>query len=431
VTTVYTAAHGIIDGRWVDQPCIVVGPDGTITATLPSPPADAMVHDLGPSLLLPGFINAHSHAFQRAIRGATHHRGAQDPSSFWSWREAMYRTATSLSPDDVYDVTRRAFAEMLASGITCVGEFHYLHHQADGRPYDDPNELSHQVQRAAASVGIRLVLLEVFYARAGHGTPPLPEQRRFCDADVDAYLARVDALRLAGADVGITPHSVRAVPREALTELARYANAHGLPIHTHLSEQPRENEECLAEHNRTPAAVFADTGCLERAGAFTAVHAVHTTPQDQRLLSGHHVCACPTTEADLGDGIVPAVALRDAGARLCLGSDSNAVIDLIQEARLLEMDERLAARARLRLCDTEGRLGHALLEAATRGGASALGQAHRLGTLAVGRPFDAVTIDLSHRTLEGVAPEHALDAVFATGTAALVRHVFVGGALRS
>ena len=427
----YTAAHGVVEGRWVDAPVLVVGDDGAICEVTDRAPPDATVHDLGPSIVVPGFVNAHSHAFQRAIRGATHRRGAADPSSFWSWREAMYAKATTLTPDDVYAITRQAFAEMLRAGITCVGEFHYVHHQPDGTPYDDANELSHQVVRAAADVGIRLVLLDVYYARAGAGLEPLPEQRRFCDRGVDAYLSRVDAMRSAGVDVGITPHSIRAVGRSDLEQLAAYASAHELVIHTHLSEQPRENVECQAEHGATPTEVFAAAGCLDRPRTFTAVHAVHTTDADHRHLGRQHVCACPTTEADLGDGIVPATRLRAAGASLALGSDSNAVIDLVQEARLLEMDERLAGQARLRLNDVDGRLWPTLLDAATRGGAGSLGVADELGTLAVGRPFDAVTFDLRHPFLAGIDPSYALDAIMAAGTAAVVRHVFVGGQLRS
>ena len=434
---VLRAAHGVLDGAWVDAPWLAVDDRGLVIAAghagddATAPPADAVHRDLGPVALLPGMVNAHSHAFQRAIRGATHHRGAADPSSFWSWREAMYRCADELTPAGLYAITRQAYAEMLAAGITCVGEFHYLHHQPGGQPYDDPNELTWQVLRAAADVGIRVVMLEVLYLRAGHGQPPLPEQRRFCDADVDAYLRRVDDLRTRGVELGLAPHSVRAVPLPALEEVARYAHAHGLPLHTHLSEQPRENLECHAEHGRTPAAVFADAGVCERPRAFTAVHAVHTTAADHARLSRQHVCACPTTEADLGDGIVPAVELRAAGVELALGSDSNAVIDLVQEARLLEMHERLRGQARLRLCDASGALGPVLLHAATEAGASSLGRADRSGRLGVGRPFDALTVGLDAPFFRGMAPRHLLDALMCAGTAAVVRQVFVGGAEQS
>lgn len=430
---VFVAAHGVVDGAWVDAPWIEVNGDGDIVAlghgdVAASP--DAIVRDLGTVIVLPGLVNAHSHAFQRGIRGATQRRGESDPSSFWSWREAMYTAANHLTPEGVFSISRRAFAEMLAAGITCVGEFHYLHHNPDGQPYADANELGHRVLAAAADVGIRIVLLDVCYQRAGPDAAALPEQRRFCDADVDAYLRRLDALRSEGVDIGVTPHSVRAVDASTTRMLAEYANAHGLVIHTHLSEQPRENAQCLAEHGMSPAAVFAEAGCCERAYAFTAVHAVHIDDADRKILGAQHVCACPSTEADLGDGVVEARRLLHAGARLSLGSDSNATIDLIAEARMLEMHERLVHRARLRLNDDDGRLWPTLLAAATTGGASALGKADTLGALGVGRPFDACTIALDHRTLEGVAPEHALDAVLASGSAAPIRHVFVGGQSR-
>ncbi|MCH9680725.1 MAG: formimidoylglutamate deiminase [Deltaproteobacteria bacterium] len=433
-STVYRAAHGVVDGVWVDAPWLAVDASGAVTRTGVvgdrSEPTDAVVRDLGPVMLLPGLVNAHSHAFQRAIRGATHRRGASDPSSFWSWREAMYRCADALTPESIYAITRRAFGEMLRAGITCVGEFHYIHHQPGGQPYDDANALSLQVVAAARDVGIRLVLLEVLYLRADHRTPALPEQQRFCDAGVDAYLRRVDDLRSRGIQVGLAPHSVRAVPRPALEAVARYGHAHGLPLHTHLSEQPRENEQCQAEHGRSPTAVFAEAGYCERPAGFTAVHAVHTSADDQRQLGGQHVCACPTTEADLGDGIVPAVDLREAGVHVALGSDSNAVIDLVQEARLLEMGERLRGQARLRLNDEQGALGLGLLRAATETGAWSLGQADRSGRLGVGRPFDAFTVGLDDPFFHGIAPPHLLDALMCAGTSASVRHVFVGGVAR-
>ncbi|MBL4684219.1 MAG: formimidoylglutamate deiminase [Nannocystaceae bacterium] len=429
---VLCAAHGVVDGEWLDAPWLELDSAGTIVEHGSGhPPADrGPVRDLGPVVLLPGFVNAHSHAFQRAIRGATHRRDAGEQSSFWSWRQAMYGAANAMTPSQIYNVSRQAFREMLLAGITCVGEFHYLHHQPDGTQYDDPNELGRSVLAAAADVGIRIVLLDVFYARAGHRQAALPEQRRFCDHDVEAYLRRIDVLRSEGVAVGVTPHSIRAVDGEALRTLASYANANTLPIHTHLSEQPRENEECLHEHGTSPAQAFADAGCCARPRAFTAVHAVHIDDNDRRILANQHVCACPTTEADLGDGIVGAAQLLSDGARIALGSDSNAVIDLIQEARALEMHERLASQKRLRLVDDSGQLWPTLLRAATESGASALGISATAGRLAVGRPFDACTVALDDPSLDGLPSRNVLDAVFASGTARTIRHVFVGGRAR-
>jgi formimidoylglutamate deiminase len=427
----YVAAFGQLGDEWVAAPYVEVDRAGTVVRLERGRPerTPAIVYDLGRALLLPGMVDAHSHAFQRAIRGATHRRGAHDPSSFWSWREAMYRAANSLDPEAVFTVTRDCYREMLRAGITCVGEFHYLHHAPDGRPYADPNELSRQVIRAAEVVGIRLVLLMVHYARAGAGRPPLPEQRRFCDADLETYLRRVDVLRGEGVALGIAPHSVRAVSREALRELAAYANAHALPLHMHVSEQPQENHECHAEHGLTPTALIAATGGLDRPGGFTAVHAIHLEPADFAALAGHNVCACPTTEADLGDGIIPVADHLRHGVGLALGSDSNAVVDLVQEARLLEMHERLRTRARLCLAGPDGQVGRALLGLATRGGARSLGRPD-LGQIRVGAPFDACTVDLAHPTLAHLDPAHALDALLLSGTAAPIDRVFVGGTRR-
>ena len=433
-TVAYTARLGQIAGAWVDAPWVEVDAAGTVVKAQSGRPehpgrAPEVVYDLGRALLLPGMVNAHSHAFQRQIRGATHRRGAHDPSGFWSWREAMYKAANALDPEAVFTATRGCYREMLRAGITCVGEFHYLHHAPDGRPYADANELSRQVIRAAQAVGIRLVLLSVFYARAGAGREALPEQRRFCDASLDAYLARLDALRDEGVQVGVAPHSVRAVPREALRELAAYAHRHGLPLHMHVSEQPQENAECQAEHGCTPTALLAATGCLDRPGGFTAVHAIHLEPADLVALAGHNVCACPTTEADLGDGIIPAGDHVRHGVGLALGSDSNAVIDLVQEARLLEMHERLRTRARLCLAGADRQVGQALLDIATVGGARALGRPE-LGQIRVGAPFDACTVDLAHPTLAHLDPTDALDALLLSGTAAPIDRVFVAGVRR-
>jgi formimidoylglutamate deiminase len=427
--TTFLARLGVIDDRVVAQARYDVDVDGNIAwagaADDPNaPPVLPRVRDWGHALVIPGMVDAHSHAFQRAIRGATQRREAGDPSDFWRWRDAMYRSANALDPEGIHRITRRAFEEMRRAGITCVGEFHYVHHQPDGTPYGDPNELSWQIVHAASDAGIRLVLLEVYYARAGAGQPPLPEQRRFCDRDVDAYARRVEALVAAGVDVGIAPHSVRAVGRDDLIALAELARVLDVPVHMHVSEQRRENDECRAEHGCSPLELLDDVGMLARPGRFTAVHAVFTAPGDHARMRGQHVCACPTTEADLGDGILPATELRDAGVNLCLGSDSNAVIDLVQEARALEMGERL--RRGRRLCLGEGGMGLVLSSIAAAGGARSLGRAS-IGTLGIACAFDAAVIELGHPLLHGVAPEHALDAVMTAGHAGVVGRVVVGG----
>jgi formimidoylglutamate deiminase len=433
VTAVQTflAELGVVAGALVERPRWDVDANGTIvragTADAIAEPTAARTRDFGRALVVPGFVNAHSHAFQRGIRGAVHRR-QEGRSDFWSWRTAMYERATALDPDGVYAITRLAYREMLRAGITCVGEFHYVHHQPDGRPYADANELSLQVARAAADVGIRLVLLEVFYERAGAGLAPLPEQRRFCDRDVDTYLARVDALASRGITVGLAPHSVRAVGLPALRAIAAHATRTGMVAHAHVSEQIRENDECHAEHGRSPTQLLADAGLL--ASRFTAVHAIATDDTDRALLRGHTVCVCPTTEADLGDGLVEAGPLRDAGVALALGSDSNAVIDLVQEARALEMGERLRTRRRICLADDRGALGPSLLAIATKHGALALGH-DTLGDLDVGYQFDAAVIDRRHHTIADVPDDALVDALLTGGTAAVVVHVVVAGVERT
>ncbi len=434
-TCTYMAAYGVVDGHAIANPWVRVDQAGVIVATgtgIAPTAAEDTAYDLGHRLLLPGMVNAHSHAFQRTIRGRTHTRHSQtsDPSNFWSWREAMYRAANALDPDGIYAATRDCFDEMLRAGITCVGEFHYLHHRPDGRPYDDPNTLSNQIIAAANDVGIRLVLLEVYYARAGHQRGPLPEQRRFCDGDIEAYFARVDALRRLCSDsfeVGLAPHSIRAVGLDDLTAIAEYAGRHNFVVHTHVSEQPRENVECRNEYGCTPTQLLARAGLLARPRAFTAVHAIHIDDRDLELLGQQNVCACPTTEADLGDGIVPADRYLSAGTNLCLGSDSNAVVDLIQEARLLEMHTRLVTGKRMCLLPSSGgtRIGEALMKIASTNGATALGQP-KLGILAVGHPFDAVVVEPGLPTVCD-DPEAAFDGLMCTGTASAVCHVYVAG----
>lgn len=309
---------------------------------------------------LPGLANAHSHAFHRALRGRTH-RGA---GTFWTWRESMYDLSARLDPDNYFHLARGLYAEMVLAGITCVGEFHYLHHAPDGRPYAEPNAMGEALQAAAHEAGIRLTLLDTAYlagglAPDGH-TGPGPRQRRFADRDIDAWADRVAALRDSDAvRVGAAIHSVRAVPREHLAAVAAVAHA-GLggrtgpaPLHVHVSEQREENEICLAYYGQTPTQILAEAGIWD--GDATAVHATHVSDDDVATLggAGSAVCLCPTTERDLADGIGPARALADAGARLTLGSDQHVVIDIFDEMRALEGHERLTSLRRGRFTPAE------------------------------------------------------------------------------
>lgn len=289
------------------------------------------------------FANCHSHVFHRALRG----RAGGD--SFWSWRDDMYALAAVLDPDLLHQLARATYAEMRLAGIDAVGEFHYLHHQPDGTPYDDPNAMGEALIVAARDVGLRLCLLDTCYLAAGFGEPADGVQQRFEEGDADRWAARVHDLDARHGDepdvvIGAAVHSVRAVPPSQLPIVAEALP--DAPLHVHVSEQPAENEACLAATMMTPVALLDEAGVWTP--RTTAVHATHLTDEDIRTLGGAgvFVCFCPTTEADLGDGIGPSVALRDAGARLTLGSDGHTVIDMFAEARAVEMHERLASGRR-------------------------------------------------------------------------------------
>ena len=432
-TTLYEPDYVFRDGHLYAGALLAVGPDGRI---LPDGhvPEDAERVRLPGRVLLPGLVNGHSHAFQRLIRGRTEYvASGANGDDFWSWREAMYRAAEALSPEDVYVASRQAFVEMALAGITAVGEFHYLHHQPDGQPYAEPHTLALQVIRAAREVGLRITLLQVAYARAGHGLAPNPRQRRFIDPDVDTYLARTAALQRTtredpGVRVGLAPHSVRAVPRAWLQALAGVKDR---PVHMHVAEQPKELEACLAEYSLRPVELIAELGLL--GPHFTAVHAVHLTDGEVQNLgrSGSTVCACPSTERNLGDGVVPADKLLAAGARLCLGSDSQATVDLLDEARQLEGHLRLVRLRRAVLDPGAGApdgLAARLLDMATVQGAHSLGL--QTGRLTPGHSADFFTVDLAHPSLAGATPQTLLSAIVLGADKAAVREVAVAGELK-
>ena len=395
--------------------------DGRIAAVrteIPAPPPDATVLR---GLVVPGLANAHSHAFHRALRGTVQ----VGSGTFWTWREVMYRVASQLTPDTYFALARAVYAEMALAGITCVGEFHYLHHAPGGTPYDDPNAMGEALLAAASEAGIRITLLDTAYLASGfgergEGEPPERHQLRFSDGTAEAWAARAAALKPGeGARIGAAIHSVRAVPARELETVARWAQERSAPLHVHLSEQTAENDACRAAHGRTPSRLLAEHGVF--GPRTTAVHATHMTDDDIALL-GHAstgVCMCPTTERDLADGIGPAPELQRAGAVLSLGSDSHAVIDLFEEARGMELNERLRSRTR----------GHwtaaQLLRAATEDGHAALGwpEAGRLEAGAVA-DFAAVALD-SVRTA-GPVPRMAAEAAVFAATSADVRDVVVG-----
>ncbi|MET8718232.1 formimidoylglutamate deiminase [Streptomyces misionensis] len=400
------------------EPGVLVETDGgrigAVRTEVPAPPPGAEVLR---GLTLPGLANAHSHAFHRALRGTVQ----VGSGTFWTWREVMYSVADRLTPERYHALARAVYAEMALAGITCVGEFHYVHHAPGGTPYADPNAMGEALIAAAAEAGIRITLLDTCYLSAGFGEAPNTHQLRFSDGTADAWAERCSALKEQDhARIGAAIHSVRAVPAGQLATVARWAQERRAPLHVHLSEQTAENDACLAAHGRTPTRLLADHGVL--GPRTTGVHNTHLTDEDIALLGGSATgtCMCPTTERDLADGIGPAVALQRAGSPLSLGSDSHAVIDLLEEARAMELNERLRTRTR----------GHwtaaALLRAATADGHAALGW-DEAGTIAPGALADLTTIALDSVRTAGPAPRLGAEtAVFAAG-AADVRHTVVGG----
>jgi formiminoglutamate deiminase len=370
-----------------------------------------------PGLTLPGMADAHSHAFHRALRG----RVQVGRGTFWTWRNRMYEVAARLDPESYHALARAVYAEMTLAGISCVGEFHYLHHGPGGAPYADANAMGEALIEAAREAGIRITLLDTCYLTGGIGKDLEGPQHRFGDGTAAAWADRVSALRAGDhARTGVAIHSVRAVPRDQIQVVAAWAGEHRAPLHVHLSEQPAENEACQEAYGRTPAELLADTGAL---GPRTvAVHATHLSAGDIGLLGGSRtgVCMCPTTERDLADGIGPARDLVAAGSPLSLGSDQHAMIDLFEEARAVELDERLRTRRRGHWTAGE------LLAAATRDGHAALGWPEA-GRIEPGAYADLVTVGLDSVRLAGTAPDHLAESVVFAASAADVRHVVVSG----
>ena len=383
-----------------------------------------------PGLTLPGFANAHSHAFHRALRAVTQ----ADHGTFWTWRERMYEVAARIDPDSYLRLARAVYAEMALAGVSCVGEFHYLHHQPGGRPYADPNAMGRALVQAAAEAGLRMTLLDTCYlagglapAEPGGMLPLAGPQLRFGDGDAARWASRVTDLGFdkhgmisAHAKVGAAIHSVRAVPRDQMHRVVAWTHQWGAPLHAHMSEQQAENDACQALYGVSPSRLLYDEDVI--GPRTTVVHAIHVDAGDLDLLGGCGVfaCLCPTTERDLGDGLAPAQALAAAGCTLTLGSDSHAVIDMLEEARGVEYAERLARRAR----------GHftadTLLGAATCHGHTSLGWPDA-GEIAPGAWADLVTVSLDSPRTAGAGDDLALEAAVFSASAADVRTVVIGG----
>ena len=407
------------DGRWVEVTANASPRDGLSGGSTAGGPSggtpsgvssdDASSDDVIrlDGVALPGFANCHSHAFHRALRGRTH----DDGGTFWTWRERMYRVAAQLDPSTYLALARAVYAEMALAGVTAVGEFHYVHHRPDGTPYDDPNAMGSALRQAAREAGIRFTLLDTCYLHGGLDTDGhaavSAEQQRFSDGSVDAWARRhaqlrEDALSDENTVVGAAIHSVRAVARDELADVV--AATPGEILHAHVSEQPAENAAALAHYQRTPVGLLHEAGALSE--RFSAVHATHLSDDDVSTLAraGATACFCPTTERDLADGIGPAVALHDAGARLSLGSDQHAVIDMFEEARGLEMHERLTSNERGRLSPRD------LLAAATRH--ASIGWADA-GEIVIGARADLVVVEAESLRTAGCSPDQILLAAIA------------------
>lgn len=408
--TAYLLERAWVDDRFRDDVLVEVA-DGRFTSVTPDadPPRAIPVR----GLVVPGLANTHSHAFHRALRGRTQ----RERGTFWTWRDQMYAVAARLDPDTYLALARATYREMAAAGITCVGEFHYLHHQPDGTPYADPNEMGLALVEAARQAGLRITLLDTIYLSSGFGAAPKGAQVRYSDGSVEAWGDRVDAVAGGShAVVGTAVHSVRAVPSADLDAVADRLG--GRPFHVHLSEQVAENDGCLQAYGVTPARLLDDHGLL--GPATSLVHATHLTDDDIELIgeAGAYASFCPTTERDLGDGIGPSRRLHDAGARLTLGSDSHAVIDLFEEMRAVELDERLATRQRGHWTAAE------LLAAATTDGHASLGW-DDAGAIAVGRRADLVALDPASARTAGTGRDE--NTVVFAAAAEDVRRVMADG----
>lgn len=426
MNTLYWPDSLYSDGGFVSGVGLLVSEAGEVLALAKqTDAADARVIELPGKALLPGFVNAHSHSFQRLIRGK-----AESGGDFWSWRGTMYYAANQLGPEDVFDVARMAFLEMALAGTTTVGEFHYLHNAPNGRPYDDPNLLARQVIEAARSVGLRIVLLRTAYLRSGFELPPDTSQKRFFETGT-AFLENTAALLRVYAgnpavSVGVAPHSVRTVPLDDWKAIAEWNQSAGLPLHMHVSEQVAENEACLHEHGLTPVELLKRERILSP--QFTAVHAIHVTQGEIAALAeaGASICACPTTERNLGDGIFPADRAMAAGIRVALGSDSQAQIDPLEDARELEYHLRLQQQKRGVLDQIGGEpLAARLFACATANGARSLGVAS--GDLKPGNAADFFTIDLNNVAIAGHSAEDLLSMLVFSLPRSAVRDVAVDG----
>ncbi len=425
------AAHALLNDEWVERVAIEIAADGTIASVVPRSDNDAGLRLSG--FVIPGMIDLHSHAFQRGLAGlAEDRRGSR--SDFWSWRQRMYRFLEWLGPEEMWAIAAALYVDLLKSGYTSVVEFHYVHNRPDGGRYDNPGVMSVALHEAARETGIALTLLPVWYCRGGFDGQPLEGPQRRFGLSLDDYQSLLAGLEgLFGDDpdrrLGAAAHSLRAVPPERLGELVALVDAldpHA-PLHIHLAEQSREVEECVARHGARPVELWSRQ--VEPGPRWCAVHATHIDEGERDLLaaSGTIVGLCPSTEADLGDGLFPFAEYRAAGGRFGIGSDANLLCSPAEELRLLEYGQRLfRGRRTVASSEDEPHCGAALYRAALQGGAMASGRP--VGRIAPGFRADLVHLDPEHPLLAGCRGDALLDGfIFASSPQSFVRDVMVGG----
>jgi formimidoylglutamate deiminase len=416
--------HLLTPEGWLSPGWIEVDETGAVSEVSADTPKGGEAEAID-GFAVPGMPNLHSHAFQRAMAGLAEHRGTE-ADSFWTWRETMYRFVALVTPEDIEAIAAQLYVEMLKAGYTAVAEFHYVHHAPDGAPYDDRAAMSKAVFAAASAAGIGLTHLPVLYAAGGFGgKAPGGSQRRFLN-DLDGLFAIIDAVAEDAPQrrTGLALHSLRAVPPDLLNAALDRADD-GAPIHIHIAEQRREVEDCLSWSGKRPVDWLLDNAAVD--ARWCLVHATHMEEREVARLaeSGAVAGLCPTTEANLGDGLFPLRAYLDRGGRLGIGSDSHISVSPVEELRWLEYGQRLVSGERNVAGAPGASTGRALYEAALAGGAQACGRP--IGSLAPGKRADLVVLDGAHPILAGVGPEHTLDAAIFSGNANLVRDVMVGG----
>lgn len=427
----YWTSRAWVDGHWMTDVQIHVDTEGKIVGLQAGVEQGSAV-DMG-GVVIPGIPNVHSHAFQWTFAGLSEFRTVQR-DSFWSWREQMYQSVEGLTPEAYYHHARQLFRMMLAAGYTEVGEFHYIHNQPDGRPYPQLGRLADQLVQAAVDTGISICLIPVLYQRGGFdGRPLVGTQRRF-ELSVEGLRSLVEGLqekwgKVPGFRLGLAFHSLRAVAPDHLGPVVEALNpliGPDAPLHIHVAEQTAEVVECQSHYGKRPVELLMD--CVNIDPRWCLIHATHMSEQERCRLaeSGAVVGLCPTTEANLGDGVFPAADFIDAGGKISIGSDSHVALDPFAELRLLEYGQRLTMHRRAVLCDKENSCGDRLFTEVLAGGARAMGSVGR-GQIALQQPANLLVLDAEHPALSGFPLERTMDRVVFCQWGGIVRKTMVRG----